>query len=381
MIQEGHDESYALLPAYCELLKQRNPNSVAFCTWARLESPQPTLQFRSIFISFEAQFKGLINGCRGLIGVDGTHLKGNYGGVLLEAVCLDGNNEIFPVVVAVVDYENKSSWTWFFHHLKQIVTSTGRQDWTIISDRQKGVDPSLDKVWPKIQRRYCARHLCKNFKFEYPGLLMHKLFWAVTNATSMFSFKKALQKLQEHAGLGAIQWFKDLGPLDKWTKWRFDPTVRSDENTNNFVESFNSTISTERCMLVLTLLEGVRRIAMVRHATRQHIAEQWKDDEICPNITERLRVLTKESRTFTAFSSGRGEFEVHVGRSMIPVSISNKECACRKWQILGIPCKHGIRAILHDGKQPALYVSDWFFVARYKQAYSGNISAIPDPDC
>ncbi|XP_021749127.1 uncharacterized protein LOC110714883 [Chenopodium quinoa] len=379
VIQGGHDESYNELPKYCELLKGANPGSVAFCCWKTIHEPERALQFSSIFISFAAQFRGLISGCRGLVGVDGCHLKGNYGGILLSAVSLDGNNEIFPVAIAVVDSENKTSWTWFFHHLKQILTAEGRTDWTIMSDRQKGVDPSLDAVWPKVPRRYCARHLCKNFKKDYPGLLMHKLFWTVTNAYSEYTFRKALIQLQKHAGLGAVKWFQEVGPLDRWTRWKFDPSLKSDENTNNFVESFNSTIGVDRTYPILTLLEGVRRIAMVKHATRQQLADQWEDG-ICPSIRQRLRVLTKDSRVCQAYPSGRGNYEIHDGRAKLPVSIAARKCVCGRWQLSGIPCKHGIKAILHEGKDPVNYVSDWFTLARYRQAYSGNISPIPDPD-
>ena len=120
----------------------------------------------------------------------------------------------------------------------------------------QGIDPSLDSIWPQVPRRYCARHLCKNFKTDYPGMLMHKLFWGVTNAYSPYSFRKALEQVKVHGGLGALKWFKDIGPMDRWTRWRFDSTLKSDETTNNFVESFNSTIGVDRSYPVLTLLEG-----------------------------------------------------------------------------------------------------------------------------
>ncbi|KAL2900128.1 hypothetical protein RDABS01_025210 [Bienertia sinuspersici] len=120
---------------------------------------------------------------RGLVKVDDCHLKGNRGGILLSVVSLDGNNEIFPIVVDVVDSENKKSRSWLFHHLKTILTATSRDDWTIMSNRQKGVDPSLDNVWPKVPRRYCARHLCKNFEGLYRATNA-QLFWVVTNAYS-----------------------------------------------------------------------------------------------------------------------------------------------------------------------------------------------------
>lgn len=69
---------------------------------------------------------------------------------------------------------------------------------------------------------------------------------------------------------------------------------------------------------------------MVRHATRQQIAEEWLDDGICPNIRERLRELTKESRTCQAYPSGRGEYEVADGRSMLPVSLNRRTCV---WEV------------------------------------------------
>ena len=49
-----------------------------------------------------------------LIGVDGTHLKETYGCILLSAVALDANNEIFSLACAVVSVEDKENWSWFF---------------------------------------------------------------------------------------------------------------------------------------------------------------------------------------------------------------------------------------------------------------------------
>lgn len=91
-------------------------------------------------------------------------------------------------------------------------------------------------------------------------------------------------------------------------------------------------------------------------------------------------MLTKDSRTCLAYPSGRGTYEIHDGKARLLVSINARTCICGKWQISGIPCKHGIRAILADGKDLVDYVSEWFTVARYKQAYQGNIAPVPDPE-
>ncbi|XP_074315717.1 uncharacterized protein LOC141651926 [Silene latifolia] len=272
-INGGHDESYKLLCQYVEMIKLTNPGSIAHCSGTYMGNPEKTLKFKSIFISFQAQFVGLIRGCRSLIGVDGAHLKGNHGGVLLSAVALDGNNEMFPVAIAVVEAENKDSWCSFFTFLKQCVAESGRTNWTIISDRQKGVEPTLDMVWPDAYRRFCARHLCKNFKQQYPGLLLYKLFWMVVNATSEYTFKRALEQVVQHGGNGCARWFLDLGDKEQWTKHKFDPELSCEDNTSNFVESFNSTLGVHKTNPVLSLLEGVRRMTMIsgipcKHAIR-----------------------------------------------------------------------------------------------------------------
>ncbi|XP_074302845.1 uncharacterized protein LOC141636405 [Silene latifolia] len=207
---------------------------------------------------------------------------------------------------------------------------------------------------------------------------MHNLFWRVVNATSEFTFKKALELVVQHGGRGAGRWFLDLGEKEMWTKHMFDPNLCAEDNTSNFVESFNSTLGIHRTNPVLSLLEGIRRLAMVRHATRQHIADTWYDDGICPNIHTRLQKLTKNSRGCQALFSGPGEYEVKEGRTYLPVSLNKRTCRCGLWQISGIPCRHAIRAIIDSNKEPSDYVSDWFSVRRYREAYGFNISPMPD---
>ncbi|KAL2933568.1 Sodium/potassium/calcium exchanger 1 [Bienertia sinuspersici] len=57
----------------------------------------------------KAAVDGFLAGCRGVVGVDGTFLKGNYGGVLLSAVALDGNNEMFPIAWGIVSGEDEDN--------------------------------------------------------------------------------------------------------------------------------------------------------------------------------------------------------------------------------------------------------------------------------
>ena len=94
-------------------------------------------RFRRLYICFAALKKGFKEGCRPVLGVDGCHLRGPHPGVLLTAVGIDANDCIYPVAYAVVETENKSSWTWFIEFLKFDLTIQDQRQWTFISDRQK----------------------------------------------------------------------------------------------------------------------------------------------------------------------------------------------------------------------------------------------------
>ena len=75
--------------------------------------------------------------CRPFVGLDGCHLKGKFGRHILSVTARDGNDNIFPVALGVVEQVNKDSWVWF---LQTFVDEIGRPDelnLVFISDRQK----------------------------------------------------------------------------------------------------------------------------------------------------------------------------------------------------------------------------------------------------
>ena len=94
--------------------------------------------FQRFYFCFDALKKGFVEGCRPFIGMDGCHLKGPYGGVVISAVGLDGNNGLFPLAFAVVESENKESWSFFLENLRDTLNdSLPTRPWVIMSDQQK----------------------------------------------------------------------------------------------------------------------------------------------------------------------------------------------------------------------------------------------------
>ena len=74
---------------------------------------------------------------RSIIGLDGCHLKGRFGGQLLAATARDENDNIFPVAVTVVEQECKDSWIWFLKHFSKDIGDPQDLNLIFISDRQK----------------------------------------------------------------------------------------------------------------------------------------------------------------------------------------------------------------------------------------------------
>lgn len=140
----------------------------------------------------------------------------------------------------------------------------------------------------------------------------------------------------------------------------------NDSNTSNFVESFNSTLGIDRCRPILTLVEGIRRVCMVRMASRHEIALRWDDDELCPKIMKLVKKIGKDTISCKAYMSSPGEYEIHEGKSQFSLSLNNKICSCGAWQIYGIPCRHAIRAMVHAKIDPQKVVSSWYHVRTYK---------------
>ncbi|KAF8400180.1 hypothetical protein HHK36_013476 [Tetracentron sinense] len=107
-IEGNHGKSYNKMPVYAEVVRETNSSSLVKIEYDRLNlNVNP--KFKRFFICFEAMKNGFLEGCRPFIGLDGCHLKGPYGGVLLAAIALDGNNGLFPVAFAIVEGETKES--------------------------------------------------------------------------------------------------------------------------------------------------------------------------------------------------------------------------------------------------------------------------------
>lgn len=106
----SNQQQYGLLWRYAAEVVKTNPG-----TTIRIKTKPvgDDLKFKRVYMCWAALKQGFLSGCRPIIFLDGCHLKSAYGGILLCAVGIDGNNGMYPFAYAVVKKEKKDSWVWF----------------------------------------------------------------------------------------------------------------------------------------------------------------------------------------------------------------------------------------------------------------------------
>ena len=118
----SHEAAYSELPKYCIDIIRTNPGSIAIveCTTEIIENTENKDQyFKRMFVCYSASATGFTF-CRPVLGLDGTHLKGGFQGILLCATGVDANGSLFPLGYGIVDAENDDNWQWFVKLLHDV---------------------------------------------------------------------------------------------------------------------------------------------------------------------------------------------------------------------------------------------------------------------
>ena len=93
--------------------------------------------------------------------------------------------------------------------------------------------------------------------------------------------------------------------------------------------------------------------------------------KVCPNIQDKLKKLKHKSIHFSATPASSFMYEVDNGCERHVVDLVRKTCSCRIWDLIGLPCKHGIFAIVKNLEKVEDYVHHCYlkeaFVETYKE--------------
>ena len=117
---------------------------------------------------------------------DGTHLKGLYHGSMFVTTCLDGNNQLYALVIGVMNSENNNVWEWFIMKLHGVIGN--RPELVIISYRCTAIKRAVLKVFHNAAHGIYFYHVKGNIKSKFR---MSKALWdkfepAFINATKAY---------------------------------------------------------------------------------------------------------------------------------------------------------------------------------------------------
>ena len=155
-----------MLPKYSHVLTKANEGTVT-----HLERDGDG-HFLYYFVALVSSIKGFMQYIWPAITVDGTHLKEVYRGSMFVAICLNGNNQLYPLVIGVMDSENNDSWEWFMMKLHGVISD--RPELVIISYRCTAIRRAVLKVFHNATYDVCFYHVQGNIKSQSR---MSKTLW------------------------------------------------------------------------------------------------------------------------------------------------------------------------------------------------------------
>ncbi|XP_024016569.1 uncharacterized protein LOC112089933 [Eutrema salsugineum] len=368
-IQREYDEQFAKLRDYCREILDANKGSTVALECIRNEQGEDV--FDRFYVCFDVIRKSWKETCRPIIGLDGCHLRHKMKGQLLVAMGRDADNAIYPIAWAVVQAETKDNWLWFVRKLKADFDLQDGDGYIMMSDRHRGLIAAVDLELPQIEHRKCVRHIYANMRALHgKNPEMKKLIWRLAWSYKNTEYEENLDKIfcfdsAVHANLMKTKpktWCRAYHKIGNFCE----------DVENNSTESWNGSIVKARDKPLVPMLETIARMAMVRIARRGYKVMDWQS--VCtPYVIDYLALEHKKARLCQVYISTNSTFEVKLSGCSYRVSLIDRTCTCRRWEITGIPCEHAYAVIINKMLEAEDYVCHWFRTALWRRTYQEGL--------
>lgn len=103
---------------------------------------------------------------------------------------------------------------------------------------------------------------------------------------------------------------------------------------------------------------------------------------LCSRIAKRVEKLKDLSVMCIPSYAGGNIYQVKEGSGgeQFTADIAMKACPCRKWELCGCPCIHGVAAIGLQGEKVKEFVDECYSIAAYKRVYEPIICPCNGPN-
>ncbi|XP_010533352.1 PREDICTED: uncharacterized protein LOC104809156 [Tarenaya hassleriana] len=366
IVRASPENSFNFLPAYLELIQEANSGTVTSYV------VDEDCRFKYAFIAFGACLRGFCY-MRKVIVVDGTFLTGKFKGVLLVAVCQDGNNHIYPIAFGVVDSENVDSWEWFLMQLRSSIEDN--ENLVFISDRHASILRTIAKIFPLAKHGICVYHLLKNIRTRFKSRKIVDLVREAAMAYTTSHFDRVFAQI--HLADERVAKYLEDVDVKMWSRAYFKG-LRYNILTSNIAESMNSVTRDVRDYPIVPLLDHIRSILTKWFCERRTQANICTQD-FTPETVVTVEDLLEKSRKLQVHNICPGQYQVKGGQHEHVVNLDCSTCTCRAFDILKTPCVHAIAAATRSQLSIQILIDPFYSTKFWRLAYEDSIYPIGVP--
>ncbi|KAK2658258.1 hypothetical protein Ddye_004791 [Dipteronia dyeriana] len=165
-------------------------------------------------MSIGASLRGFQTCMRPIIIVDGTHLKGQFGGAMLVATTQYRNEQMYSITFGYGDSENNLSREWFLDCLKG--TQGHSDELVFIFDRYTSIKARISKVFPYATHTICCWHFSKNIKNQFHRKDVTAIIDKTTRTYIEFEYNRYMEELR-NLHQNVYDYVIDIDP-HKWSR-------------------------------------------------------------------------------------------------------------------------------------------------------------------
>ncbi|XP_063940263.1 uncharacterized protein LOC108200876 [Daucus carota subsp. sativus] len=209
-------------------------------------------------------------------------------------------------------------------------------------------------------------HLFQNMHKEYKGLALRRLLWKAARATTLSEFNLHMNQMKE-VSPNCYEWLMQK-PREQWSRSAFRTTSHSDMFVNNHCEVFNSSLSKLRDLHIITMFRELHKTIMKRIQIRRD-KMITTNAVICPSAHKKLTKSIHYAGNCVVTWSGGSSYSVTSsdGGHELVVNLLKRTCACRKWDLTGLPCYHACACIALRNEPWENYIHDCYKKETYLQ--------------
>ncbi|XP_057426044.1 uncharacterized protein LOC130719432 [Lotus japonicus] len=328
MIQGACTDQYTHLRNYVvELVRSNHESTVIIKRTMGVHGPL----FERIYVCFSATKNAFASTCRPLIGLDRCFLKELYGGQLLSVVGRMETTKCFPLLLLL---------------------------WRLKPKNLGGLVHTLQDLYEMWSTRFVSSISTGTLGRGTLVQILRLLCGVLLGQAPFQNGKKAIDALKL---LNEDAWKKMMElPPKMWSGAHFSTDTCCDLQVNNMCEPFNRVILEHRKKPIISLLEGLKFNLNNRIVKQRDLMLRWRNG-ICPIMQQKLELSTKYSDKWCAIWCGNGHvtfFEACWDSDKYVVDLERRFCACRRWDLTGIPCSHAVACMWFANRAPEGFVDN-----------------------